>query len=573
MNSLLARMVVSFSCLILAAGAVLGFTIYRSAAGLVESSLGEQAQRIAESAVKIIDIDSYKQLSVEAGETAYYAKLRGLLNDIRETNGLKYLYTLARKDENGEAKYYYMVDGAPPDVAEDDFSPLGTPEDNAYSGMIKSFEEGSAQTGELTSDADYGATITAYVPIHDASGVLLGVLGADFDATSVYELMERNRHTALYVGLGIIAAGILFVVALAGYLTRPLTRLQSQVMSVQQGDMTVDIQTRRKDEAGRLALAFQQMVLHMRTSIRSMKDNSARLNSASGEVASLARSTMEASRQISASMQIAASGASTQVLRSADMTKAVEGVAHGVLRITESNAIVADAAQETMAESERGNRLIQQAVAEMDGVHALASHMLDATRHLAGRSGEIGDITNVLSAIAKQTNLLALNAAIEAQHAGEHGKGFAVVADEVRKLATQSQQSSMQIGDLIAAIVEQTASLSTGMEQNAGRVSSGLSLVKEAGSAFQSIVTSLERVNGQLQEASAASEQVSAESEEVAVSVEEMERISRHAATHFEEIAANSAAQMKAMDKVNESAASLETIADELAGLSRKFKI
>jgi methyl-accepting chemotaxis protein len=573
MNSLLARMVVSFSCLILAAGAVLGFTMYRSATGLVESSLGEQALGIAENAMKLIDLDEYKQLSVEGGETAYYTKLRAQLNDIRETNGLKYLYTLARTEENGEAVYIYIVDGAPPDVSEDDFSPLGAIEDNDYSGMVKAFDEGVAQTGELTSDAEYGATISAYVPLKAADGALLGVLGADFDATNIYELMEKNRKTAIYVGLSIIAAGILCVIVLARYLTRPLTKLQAQIAKVQQGDMTVDIQTKRKDEVGQLALTFQQMVLHMRTVIRSMQGNSARLNAASEEVALLARNTTEASRQISASMQVAAGGASTQVLRSADMTKAVEGVAHSMLRITESTAIVADVAQETRDESERGNLLIQQAVSEMDAVHLLAAQMLEATRHLAGRSGEIGEITNVLSAIAKQTNLLALNAAIEAQHAGEHGKGFAVVAEEVRKLATQSQQSSMQIGELIAAILEQTASLSAGMEQNAEKVDAGLHLVKDAGTAFHSIVTGLERVNEQLQEVSAASEQVSAESEEVAASVEEMERISRNAASHFEEIAANSASQIAAMDKVNGSAESLGTISEELARLSGQFKI
>src|SRR5690606_8481457 len=147
-----------------------------------------QARLVAESAAKTIDTAAYAELSPDGGETGYYNELRAKLNEFREANGLKYLYTLAQGEENGETFYYYMVDGAPADVAEDDFSPIGSREDNGYPGMIESFATGKPVIGELTNDDDYGATITAYVPIQDESGALLGVIGADFDATNVFAL-------------------------------------------------------------------------------------------------------------------------------------------------------------------------------------------------------------------------------------------------------------------------------------------------------------------------------------------------------------------------------------------------
>lgn len=53
MNSLFMRIFLFFSCLMLAAGAVLGITMYRSSAQLVEQSMGMQAQAVGERAICI----------------------------------------------------------------------------------------------------------------------------------------------------------------------------------------------------------------------------------------------------------------------------------------------------------------------------------------------------------------------------------------------------------------------------------------------------------------------------------------------------------------------------------------
>ena len=52
---------------------------------------------------------------------------------------------------------------------------------------------------------------------------------------------------------------------------------------------------------------------------------------------------------------------------------------------------------------------------------------------LSGAAQRIGDVVDMIQAIAAQTNLLALNATIEAARAGEGGRGFSVVASEVNR--------------------------------------------------------------------------------------------------------------------------------------------
>lgn len=71
---------------------------------------------------------------------------------------------------------------------------------------------------------------------------------------------------------------------------------------------------------------------------------------------------------------------------------------------------------------------------------------------LSANTQKIGDVVDLINAIAGQTNLLALNATIEAARAGEAGRGFSIVAAEVKELANQTAKATGEIATQINAV-------------------------------------------------------------------------------------------------------------------------
>jgi methyl-accepting chemotaxis protein len=100
---------------------------------------------------------------------------------------------------------------------------------------------------------------------------------------------------------------------------------------------------------------------------------------------------------------------------------------------------------------------------------------------LADNSIAIGEILDVIRAVAEQTAMLSLNAAIIAAQAGEQGKAFSVVADEVSNLAGRTHRSTQEIASLVQAVQDDTAAAVAAAEEGASKVKTGVQRSNVAG--------------------------------------------------------------------------------------------
>lgn len=568
MKSVKSKMVVLFSALMFIVASSIGFMIVKSSTELVIGALNHQAANIGTYTISQINAGEFQELAENKQPNDYYEEIRLKMNSIREANGLTYLYTMAKQGD----EYYYVVDGMPMDST--DASELGEVEENAaaYDQMIRAFETGKGSEGQITSD-EYGELFSTYVPIQNEAGEIIGVVGVDIDATSIYKMLQENiKNLAILIGLALVIS-MAVVYLFSKILMKPLTSLVKEAEKISKGDFTVQIDTNRKDGIGTLSRAFHHMVEALKQIILEINQASVQMNETASDLSNHVKTTDEAANQIAESMTEAAVGSHKQ-------SEEVNTIAH---MMNQSVALVQNGEKEikntvqnavkSAAAASEGEKAMAEAARQLTDLIGKANESSLAVKRLTDRSEEVGGIIGLISDIASQTNLLALNAAIEAARAGESGKGFAVVASEVRKLAEQTQSASNQIMELIGHIQHETSQTVGTMESTVEAVQKQEALIEKGASALHIIEEKVRQteidtayIQQMLTELQHCSSDVLQALENISAVIEENTAVS-------EEVASSSSEQSLAISDIAKTINHVENLSSDLKSKVGKFKL
>ncbi|NWB90130.1 methyl-accepting chemotaxis protein [Pseudomonas agarici] len=343
--------------------------------------------------------------------------------------------------------------------------------------------------------------------------------GTDLMGVQLNQLVEINKAGAAqaselagqeYDGasLGIITVSVvaaLMTVLLAWLLTRsivaPLNKALIAAEAIAGGNLAQPIEVAGRDEPARLLTALSAMQGNLRKTIEQIAGSATQLASAAQE---LNTATEEASRglqQQNNEIEQAATAVN-------EMTSAVEEVARNAVSTSEASQ------QSNLAAREGRDRVVE----TVEAIQAMSQNVQSTSiliEGLATQGRDIGQVLDVIRAIAEQTNLLALNAAIEAARAGEAGRGFAVVADEVRALAHRTQQSTREIEQMVAGIQNGTGEAVQSMHQSNQRTQNTLEMARAAGAALEQITHSINLINERNLVIASASEEQAQVSREV----------------------------------------------------------
>ncbi len=160
-----------------------------------------------------------------------------------------------------------------------------------------------------------------------------------------------------------------------------------------------------------------------------------------------------------------------------------------------SNAVEADnETKKTTSNINEGYKALESSIELTEDINQSVQETASMIEELKNNTLDIGEVTNVISAISEQTNLLALNAAIEAARAGEQGRGFSVVADEVRNLAAKTQESTKNIQNIISKLQAQSETANNKMAANVVSIQKSVELSKHVKTSFDEIAESVQAI-------------------------------------------------------------------------------
>lgn len=405
---------------------------------------------------------------------------------------------------------------------------------------------------------------SAYEPIKDASGKIIGIMFVGVPATTYDDMVSHFRLNMIgYSAFGILI-GFLASFLIAYTVHVPLKRISKGIEHASEGDLTQIIPQHANDELGQLAKSINIMMGKMseligktQNLIMTMGNSNAALlnntNSCTLSMQNMASRSTDMSKN--AASQAALTTQSQETIN--EMSVAIQQLAQNAQEITSSALTASEKAED-------GRKQVVNAIQQIDVISNTVNHSASIVGDLGEKSMEVGQIVDLITSIADQTNLLALNAAIEAARAGEQGRGFAVVAEEVRKLAEESGEAAKRIALLINEVQAEATKAVAAMNDGTREVKQGTQIVASAGDAFKQIIQSFSLVNQQVQEMSAASEEMAASAESALHSIE-MTRLSAvQSAADAENINIVAAEQMTRLQEVTQSVDNMTEIVDEL---------
>lgn len=426
------------------------------------------------------------------------------------------------------------------------------------------------------------------------------------DEMSAQTLWTGRTTLLLMIGAAILVGGIsMWLVGRT--ISKPLEALGSAMKGLSQGDLTVDVPGRgRQDEVGRMAEAvelFKQAGIRAKgledeaTTAREFAEREreradAQRSHNAEEQAEVVRSLGEGlahladgnliirlngsfpsayekiradfndtATKLMDTMRVFAGNAGAIRDGSREITSAADDLSRRTEQQAaslEETAAALDEITTTVRKTAEGANEARQLVAsaKSDAEHSgdVVEKAVKAMTAIDSSSQQITRIIGVIDEIAFQTNLLALNAGVEAARAGEAGRGFTVVASEVRALAQRSAEAAKDIKTLISA--------------SRGQVEDGVELVSETGGLLARISRQVTHINRIVTEIAASAQEQASGLLQVNTAIGQMDQVTQQNAAMVEQSTAASHALAREAEELGRLVGRFTLDGDPNAGFS-----
>jgi methyl-accepting chemotaxis protein len=323
-----------------------------------------------------------------------------------------------------------------------------------------------------------------------------------FSKTS-WDQMWAQIQSAITSSLILAILTIILMLWVARRVALPINIMVNTLKDIAdgEGDLTRRLDITGKDEIAQLGEAFNRFVSKLHGIITEVSSATHRVSNAA---CSLTLQTQQTAEQLT----IHNNETDQIVTAVTEMSATANDVAQNVIQVADAtNAATAD------------SQVAQDKVAASSGaITALVEEVEQAGSHMSSlheQSQKIDGVLQVIGSIAEQTNLLALNAAIEAARAGEQGRGFAVVADEVRSLASRTQDSTLEIKEMLDGLHQLVAQAVAAMDTSQNTCIRAAESSSEISDSLSAVTNAVDEINDMTNHIATAATEQSSVTEEI----------------------------------------------------------
>lgn len=435
---------------------------------------------------------------------------------------------------------------------------------------------GEPQAQDYIDNTESGNLISVYLPIRNSAGEVVGVLGSDYDASTIQERLERVRTSIIQLGAICLLAAIAMLVLIVNGILKGLKSINGKVYDLvhNEGDLTQKLRVTSGDELELIAGNVNALLEYIRGIILEITDNSTQLDSSSRLVADHLTNAKDHVSNVSASVE--------------EMSAAMEETSASLVEINDSMKQIYQTTQEIAGKAESESETAEKVMQKAQGIYVSAETEQQTVRQRAGVMANalydrieksktverINDLTADIIKITDQTSLLSLNASIEAARAGESGRGFAVVAGEIGALAANSAKTAKEINQVSSMVIEAVTELAAEADRMIRFVEqetvAGYDKLLENSQSYQK---DMERLNRVLREFAEESGRLKENMDRISASVESVRVAVEESAEGITNVAQISVELNQGMEDIESEADGNLGIAGQLQSEVHKFKV